>query len=373
MFRGLLFTVALLVLISPSLVYGQATEIFEWTGGGSAGDWFDTSNWTVIEQPIGLPVSINPAPFVPTFSGTRTHVVTTVDIPVLTSGSAGARSVRLGRDEGSGEMDMSGGTLTIGDKLRIGNHKIFNPGTGLFDLPGTNTGTFNMSGGTLDITGSRLLVGDGSPGTLNVDENDGEVIINVDTDFRVDFGAGFDLDSVVNISGDPVININDDFELGDNGSLSNYSFNVSGGTISVADDFQVRGGPTAELSISGGLVEGADQLDVDTLVSLSGTGVLRAEFLDAASDGTININGDSKLQLAMDQTTFSDVVNLITSGTLTTDGPGTLGIQAFSDPDFFGSPRDFYQISLAPTTIPEPTGLMLAALGALGAALRRRS
>ena len=356
---------AVVVLILPSLTFGVATEIYEWSGGGAAGDWFDTANWTVIESPIGLPVSINPAPRVTDFDDTRTHVVTTGDIPVLTSGAADARSVRLGRAEGAGQMDMSGGTLTIGDKLRIGNHKVFDPNTGMFTLPGTNPGTMNVTGGSIDVVGSRLLVGDGSPGFLNINEDDGQVVIDMNTDFRVDFGTGFDLDSVVNVSGDPEINVGDDLELGDNGSLSNFSFNVSGGTISVADDFQVRGGPTAELSISGGLMKGADQLDVDSLVSLSGTGVLRAEFLDAGSDGTININDDSKLQLAADQTSFTAVLNLILDGTLTTDGPGALGIQWFVDPDFFGSSRAFYQVSLAPSTIPEPTGVALVVLGAL--------
>lgn len=143
-----------LLLASTAILGGTPVEAADWQGSVSS-DWFISGNW-------------NPAS-VPT-SGTD---VTIDNGGTSTIGAAGAasRKLTLGTNNGnSGTMNVSGGTLTAAGSIYIGFK-----GTGILNVSGggtvsttgtfsvadspNSTGTVTVSGGGSKISTSQLYVG----------------------------------------------------------------------------------------------------------------------------------------------------------------------------------------------------------------------
>ena len=318
-----------------SLSAGQATaqtKIYDWTGGVSQ-DWATAANWTVVEDPIGTPVGA-PAVAAPDLD-TDAGIAAVAGFPIISSGAQQAFIVKVGGTAGPGRLDITGGSLETDNDFEIG----------------------------ADDTG-----------TVNINDTNGPVSIVIGDDLNVDrevFGVAYN--STVVVSGDVTIEVNDRIELGAQGDdLSEFLFDFQGGTLRAGDDIRVRGAGAAEMRVSGGLVEGADDLDVDTLLSLSGDGVVRVEELTDVSsfDGAVTIDDQALLQISTALTPLSQIEDYITNGVFSTSGPG-LTVDLVSITGFFGAgARDFYQVSV----VPEPaSGVMLLALLSVGLRVRRRA
>lgn len=128
----------------------------------------------------------------------------------------------------------------------------------------------------------------------------------------------------------------------------------------------------AEMRVSWGLIEGADDLDIDTLLTLSGDAIVRVEELTSVSafGGVVTIDDAALLQISTSTTELSQILDYLDNGVFSTSGPG-LAVSTVSISGFFGADaRDFFQVSV----IPEPTtgGLLLATLS-LGLGARGRA
>jgi len=328
--------------VCVSLMAGAATaqtKTFDWTGGVSQ-DWGTAANWTVVEEPIGTPASApaGSAPDADVIAG----IATTTGSPVISSGSQLAGAVRVG-GANPGRLDITGGSLEI--SASFDNNTAGAPDANDFEIGADNTAT------------------------VNINDSSGAVSILIGDDLNVDREAASDYNSTVVISGDVTIEVDDRMELGSS-STSNLLFDFQGGVLRAGDDIRVRGGPAAEMRVSGGLVEGADELDVDTLLAINGDGVVRVDELTSVSafGGVVTIDDLGLLQVSTTETPLSQILGFIDSGVFSTSGPG-LTVSTVSVPEFFGSGRDFYQVSV----IPEPSGVVLLAMLSTGLCVRRRA
>lgn len=303
------------------------TKIYDWAGGTSQ-NWATAANWIVVEDPIGTPVNAlaSAAPDADTDVG----IAAVAGFPILSSGAQQAFIVKVGGAAGPGRLDVTGGSLNITNDLDVG----------------------------ADDTG-----------TLNINDANGPVSIVIGDDLNVDRNAPA-YNSTVVVSGDVTIEVDDQVELGAQGDeISEFFFDFQSGTLRAGDNIRVRGGAGAEMRVSGGLIEGADQLDVDSLLSISGDGVVRVLRLTSVSDfiGNVVINDQALLQIATVETPLSQIEDYIASGVFSTNGPG-LTIDTVQVSGFFGNDLDFYQVSV----VPEPaTGV--AMLGMLSIGLLRRN
>ncbi|MEQ8849192.1 PEP-CTERM sorting domain-containing protein [Botrimarina sp.] len=319
--------------LSLTLLVGDASgqaKIFDWSGASSS-DWSTAANWTVVEDPIGTPVGA-PASAAPD-ADTDVGIATVAGFPVFSSGAQQAYIVKVGGSAGPGRLDVTGGSLETENDLDIG-----------FD----------------------------DTGTLNINDSNGPVSIIIGDDLNVDRDAPA-YNSTVVISGDVSIEVNDQVELGAQGpQISDFLFDFQSGTLRAGDNIRVRGGAAAQMRVSGGLVEAADELDVDSLLAISGDGIVRALRLTSVSSfaGVVTIDNQGLLQIATNNDTpLTQIQDYIDSGVFSTSGPG-LVVSTVSVSDFFGSDRDFYQVSV----VPEPgTGLMLLTMVSAGFYARQRA
>lgn len=331
---------ALCATLTPSEVAAQV-QVYEWAGGVSQ-DWQTAGNWVIVEDPIGTPTS-DPAGVAPT-PDTIVEIATTTGSPIISSGAQVAGAVRVGGTS-PGRLDITGGSLEI-EAASFDNNTPGAPDADDFEIGADNTATVSIN----DLNGpAGIVIGD---------------------DLNVDREAASDYNSTVVISGDVTIEVNDRMELG-SGSSSNLFFDFQGGVLRAGDDIRVRGGSSAEMRVSGGLVEGADELDVDSLLAISGNGVVRVDELTSVSafQGVVTIDDQGLLQISDSETPLSQILDYIDTGVFSTSGPGLI-VSTVSIPDFFGSAREFYQVSV----IPEPaTGLMLLTMLSAGLGARKRA
>jgi hypothetical protein len=333
--------------------YGQLLGVHRFDGGGDGTSWDDANNWEQVLDPFGTPISGNPA--TPPGPTTSAHIPLAGVVLDNTMPGQTALDVSIGTADGAGSMSMSGGDLTVRD---------FNVGA---DVPGTNAGSFDISGGML-AAGDDITVGAGSAGTFNM--SGGVVVVNDDFFIATD--------GSMTMSGG-TITTGDRPTLTGNGSLL-----ITGGAIVADDDFFFFDNST--VTMEGGLMATIDKISngsstPNTARLFINDGIMRGnEWTDdpelEVDDPTrfmsvIEINGSGKLQI--EQATFpvSEARGLIMEGVhLTTSEPGgQLRIQTVIVPEFFGRADVlFTQVSL----VPEPASILLLAIGGIGAAFWRR-
>jgi len=343
-----LASIVLVFSLSADVSLGQ--DIFDFDGGGDGTSWSDPNNWEHVSDPNGVPVGGNPT--------APPDALTDANIPiagaVATAGSTGL-NVRVGTAAGAGSLSLgAGGSLTSTSSIRIGA----DPNAS------ANGGTLDITGGTL-VSGNDIFAGNGSVGVITMSGGSA----TTDDDFFVNAGSSFTMTGGT-------------LEVGDNFQTSgDASITIDGGTYKGFDDLRLSGVPL--WTVDSGFVEVRDKIRFeadpnvpDGQMTING-GLVRAEEYgqDTSVDsalGTVEINGDGKFQVTRDTYNLPRVLGWISNGDITTTDAGPLGIQLVTVPDFFGFiDREFYQISIGPTTIPEPASLLLLSFGSLGLLVRR--
>ena len=350
-------TLVLAFSFSTSFSYGQLLGVYEFDGGGDGTSWDDATNWEQVLDPLGAPISGNPA--------TPPDAVTTAELPLAgvvidnTMPGQTALDVKIGTANGVGSLDMSGGDLTLRD-LFVGR-----------DALNSNVGSMDVSGGTL-IAGDDITVGAGSVGTMTMSNGAAstgdDFFVNADSSFTMTGGTLF---------------VGDRLVTDDNASLL-----VDGGDITADDDFFFFG--ASQITVDSGSMIVFDKLRFDDVLTTgkltTNGGLVRSQefgFHDGVSyimNGTLEINGNGIYQSEapgptspVSQLSVAHAKHLINIGTIITTEVAPLGliVQSVIVPEFDGKTDvQFTQISIG--IVPEPSSLALLGLGSLGLVLRRR-
>lgn len=341
--------------------YGQLDGLYEFDGGGDGTSWDDPANWEQITDPLGNPISGDPAaPPSPT---------TSADIPLLgvvlvdsTQPGQTALDVNVGTANGAGSVYISGGDLTVRD---------FNVGS---DPGGNNVGLLSMSGGSLDA-GDDITLGDGSVGVMTMSDGTAstgdDFTINANSSLTMSGGAiniGDRLNMLDNAG--LVLNGGDIFADDDFFFFNNSQIVVNAGSMITNDKlrFDDDDSYSGKLTINGGLVRSNEfGLEIDGLltdfrgeVEINGTGVYQVELNGGTPDDPI-----SELTLATANALIAEGVHLTTSE----PAPLKLGASIVTVPSFDGrTDVQFVQISV----VPEPATLALLGLSTLGLMLQRK-
>ncbi|UCG49475.1 MAG: hypothetical protein JSU94_06765 [Phycisphaerales bacterium] len=243
------FFVLMLVLSA-----GVSAEDFFWDRGGAGPLWSMPANW----DPDGVPGSED---------GAQINIP---DASCLIDASVNATCgfLYVGYNTGPCYLDMTGGSLTLGGHLRIGD-------------PSSATGIFKLSGGVVDTGGGRLWIGMNGTGTV--------------------------------IMTGGVMTAADKLEIGKNSSGTGWLY-IEGGTLNIAgagsDDLEIAKYGTGTLHMTGGEVNVTDNIK---LGQNGGTGRINLY------GGTFNNGNDDPI---ISDTSMID----ITEGTLVLTGDATLPI-----------------------------------------------
>jgi len=314
--------------LAASVSLAQTSGVMFFDGGADGTSWNQANNWNQTANPDGTPAAGDPA--TPPTSGYTANI---------------------------------NGNFTVLLSAAMANQATFRTRTGV-----TTPGTFNMTGGTLDVT-DDVSVGHSAKGTMTMSGGD----LNVGDDFFIDEQGAFG--STFTMSGG-TLHMFDRIVMGNQGNLV-----INGGHIIAEDDFFFFGNSTQ--TINGGLLEQFDKLSNGPATPMGPArlkingGIMRAnEWTDNSELGAddltrfmsiIQINGTGKLQVEADHFSVALAQNLIADGHLTTLAATPLQVTSLVIPEFFGRTNvAFTQVAV----VPEPGALALAALA--GAALVRR-
>ena len=265
--------------------------------------------------------------------------------------------VNVGRDGGTGALNMTGGSLTVERELRIG----FGAG---------GIGDMDVSGGAQITAGTVsehiVIGGDGGDGLatvsgagtsvaavneVRVGNNDGSVGELVVSGGSVSSGSWFGVgrdgsEGILTIEGTGVVNQgitapNTRLELTSNNKPSTATVNLDGGTL-VTNGFDNNGGGTCNVFLNGGLLK--PRIDNDffledmTSVTVEAGGAnidtdgfsisINQSMVGPAIDGGLTKSGDGTLRLNGNNS-YSGATT-VTAGTLGGSGSvaGTLVVQA---------------------------------------------
>jgi fibronectin-binding autotransporter adhesin len=232
-----------------------------------------------------------------------------------TINKTGANHIILGSIGGKGTMNQTGGTITVaaGQDFRLGENNGAVVGTGIWNF---SAGTTNVGGsvivgwntnstgnelnlsGTANLTSNRFVIGQntGSSGTVTM--NGGTITDNGAGDSRIGDAAGST--GVLNLNSG-TFTTNNNFQIGATGT---GTMNQTGGTFTAAAGWPVVGrfgGSNGTLDISGGtfnqtangngFISGEDGTGTTTV---RGTGILNTAGQlivgnNSSSNGTLNV------------------------------------------------------------------------------------
>lgn len=316
--------------MAASVSFGQTNGVMFFDGGADGTSWNLGNNWNQTANPDGTPAAGDPA------------------TPPTSQFTANIN-----------------GNFTVLLSAAMANQATFRTRTGV-----TTPGTFNMTGGTLEVT-DDVSVGHSAKGTMTMSGGN----LTLGDDFFIDEQGAFG--STFTLSGGE-LHVIDRIVMGNQGN-----FVMNGGHIVADDDFFFFGNSTQ--TINGGLLEQFDKLSNGPAtpagparLKING-GIMRAnEWTDNSELGAddltrfmsiIQVNGTGLLQIEADHFSTALAQDLITQGKLTTVS-GSLAVSSVVIPEFFGrSNVAFTQVA----HVPEPaTGLMAVGGVALLGLLRRR-
>ena len=209
----------------------------------------------------------------------------------ITSGSW----LKIGRAGGTGTYNMNNGSLTIGDTIMIGGDGA--NGTGTFNLVngsvtsaavrlgqnggGNNQGTFNQTGGSVTTGDVRVGWDGGNTGTYNISAG----TLSDSGDFHVagNGGNGTPATGTFNLSGTGSVTVGGAMFMGDGG---NATMNVSGGTLAVTGRFNMAGGQSPVVNQTGGSITVGSDINVGDNNGTIGTYNISNGTLQAGINGS---------------------------------------------------------------------------------------
>jgi fibronectin-binding autotransporter adhesin len=221
--------------------------------------------------------------------------------------------IGVGRGGGSGLMTIANNaSVTAGSTIDIGdsNNNSVNPNINF----GTSSGTLIQTGGTLTTTGgAQIWVGQYNlPNTNSGVYNFSGGVANLSNWLVVGNNGGT---GVMNVSGNAVLQTSSEVHIGDNSTSSSGTLNVSGGVMTVNNWFVIgRFGANGVLNMTGGSImqltpgnNNFQNLDVAAGNGAQGTfnqsggtvnvygQLLVPEFGDTTTNGTYNLSGSGVL------------------------------------------------------------------------------
>ena len=220
MFKKMTYLISLVLLL---VQFQNASAQIMWTDGGPDHLWSTVANWGSSNIPTALDsVSID--------SPEDTHCEITDGI------TAECETLRVGNLSFITNLDISGGSLTAaGAYVGVDNasgHGILNISGGLFSTGALQvgwrgTGTVNITGGTIELSGNLIVPGLTGTGTVNLN---GGTINASDLRLTSDLGSLDITTGTLVLNGDDTATIQTDI---DNGRLTAYE---GQGTLNVDYD-----------------------------------------------------------------------------------------------------------------------------------------
>jgi hypothetical protein len=154
----------LISIVLPLVLFDSASAMIYWDDSGADHLWSTTANWSSDTVPtIADPVSID--------QPDDTHCEIQAGI------TAQCSTLRVGNSSFTTNLDISGGSLTAdGAYIGVDNssgHGILNISGGLFSTGGLQigwggTGTLNMTGGTIELSGNLVIPGQTGTGSVSL-------------------------------------------------------------------------------------------------------------------------------------------------------------------------------------------------------------
>ena len=238
----------------------------------------------------------------------------------------------VGHNNGVGTVVQSGGTISANNELYIGNENSGARGT--YTLSGTGalnvanevvvgresgTGILNVDGGTMTTTGNGNMYVGRRNGTGTLNQTDGTIVVNKE------FGVGTRDDSKIgtgtyNLSGGSIAVANNFFvgkEQGASGTMA-----MTGGTLGTSESLRIgHNQATGVLTQSGGTVNVQNEVYIGNensgssvgTYTLSGTGAVNVgNEVHIGRDnatGTLNLNGGTLMTKKLEGGNGSATVN----------------------------------------------------------------
>ena len=154
----------LIALVLPLVMLNSASALIFWDAGGYDQLWSTPTNWSTDTIPTSIdPVSID--------DPENTHCEIEDGIIAV------CETLRVGNGGATTNLDISGGSLTAAGAYvgvdSIGGHGILNMSGGLFStgslqIGWAGTGTLNMTGGVIELSGNLVVPGRTGTGTVNL-------------------------------------------------------------------------------------------------------------------------------------------------------------------------------------------------------------
>lgn len=154
----------LIALVLPLVMLNSASAQIMWDAGGYDDLWSNPANWSTDTIPTSIdPVSID--------DPENTHCEIEDGITAV------CETLRVGNGGATTNLDISGGSLTAAGAYvgvdSIGGHGILNMSGGLFStgslqIGWAGTGTLNMTGGVIELSGNLVVPGRTGTGTVNL-------------------------------------------------------------------------------------------------------------------------------------------------------------------------------------------------------------
>jgi len=276
----LIFFILVLVLS----VNASADDFF-WDNGGDGLLWSLPENW----NPDGIPGSDD---------GVQINIPD-ANCLVDSSVNAACAFMYVGFSTGPCYMDMTGGTLSMGGHLRIGD-------------PSSGEGVFNMSGGTVNTGNGRLWIGINGTGTLIM--TGGEMTIANKLELgKNDSGTGWIYlhGGTLNITGGE----SDDCEIAKYGT---GTLHMTGGTVNVTDNIKLgQSGGSGRINLYGGTFYNGNDNPVigeNSIIDITeGTLVLPGDATSPINDHILNgsitaYDGDGRVIATYDNGTNQTTV-----------------------------------------------------------------
>ncbi|MES2468392.1 MAG: PEP-CTERM sorting domain-containing protein [Verrucomicrobiota bacterium] len=225
-----------------------------------------------------------------------------------TDGITNVSGVRLAVNNGSGTLDLQGGTFTARSHIYIGGDGTATTGTGSgavtqsggsMIVNGTlsigiatgHTGTYSMTGGTLALTASDTSVGESGTGSLTIGA---AATVTQTTTGQFFVGRNDGSSGTLIVDGQLSKSVSTaPIRVGNGNSAGTDNTNAPGilggtGTITSLGGVQIGSFGT----ITGGLTTTVGDLNITGNLSFSTNGTLRANFDAASNVDTLNITGD---------------------------------------------------------------------------------